>query len=401
MLNQLNLRNKKRYAPFFKFTLLPLFLIFGLSCEEPEHRPDEELEYELDVDSLHINQIQVIGSHNSYRIQPPERLLNLITAMDSAMGRELDYTHLPLDEQFDDYGIRQIELDIYHDPDGGLFYWRFGNLYIQEPMESGLPELNEPGLKVLHFPDFDYNTHYLTFKEALLAVKSWSEANPNHVPIFILIEAKEEGVADILPGLVLVTYPLSFGVGALDSIDLEIREVFGEDLQNVITPDDVRGNHETLEEAILTDGWPTLGESRGKVMFALDNGGEIRDLYVENHPSLQGRVLFTSSDPGTPEAAFLKMNTPTEEIADWEAQGHIVRTRSDADTEEARSGDVTRRDLALSVGAHFVSTDYYKPDHRYPDDEGWTDYYVSLPGGVTARLNPVNGPEEYTDLVIE
>jgi len=64
-----------------------------------------------------------------------------------------------------------------------------------------------------------------------------------------------------------------------------------------------------------------------------------------------------------------------------------VRTRADADTEEARSGDTTRRDAALASGAHFVSTDYPVPDPRF------TDYRVGIPGEGVARCNPVNPGE--------
>jgi urease beta subunit len=64
-----------------------------------------------------------------------------------------------------------------------------------------------------------------------------------------------------------------------------------------------------------------------------------------------------------------------------------VRTRADADTVEARSGDTTRRDAALGSGAHFVSTDYVFPDERFG-----TGYVVDLPGDTAARCNPVSAP---------
>ena len=39
-------------------------------------------------------------------------------------------------------------------------------------------------------------------------------------------------------------------------------------IPDVLTPDDVRGHHATLPEAITQDGWPTLDSARGQVIFA-------------------------------------------------------------------------------------------------------------------------------------
>ncbi|MBL7013756.1 MAG: phosphatidylinositol-specific phospholipase C1-like protein [Candidatus Marinimicrobia bacterium] len=355
----------------------------------------------VSINDIRINQLQVIGSHNSYRIKTPKSILNIIALFDSTNAAQMDYTHLSLPDQFDHYGIRQIEIDLYHDPNGGLYSSRFGNLFTSLPMASGIDALMNPGLKVLHFPDIDYETHYYTFTSALKAVKEWSDANPNHVPIFILVECKDEGIRDLFPFMFGVTKPLTFDYTALETVDAEIKRVFGTHLEKVITPDNVRGEAETLEEAILTNGWPSLGESRGKVYFGLDNGGSIRDLYIKNHPSLSGRILFTDSKPGTPEAAFIKQNRPTEEIAKWVQQGYIVRTRADADTEQARRGDTNQRDSALSSGAQFISTDYYVADARNDSSELWSDYSVQLPNGVAVRLNPINGPKAFNDMIIE
>ena len=75
--------------------------------------------------------------------------------------------------------------------------------------------------------------------------------------------------------------------------------------------------------------------------------------------------MFTNSTPGQPDAAFIKENDPTganqARIADEVRRGYVVRTRADADTRQARTGDTTMRDAALASGAQWVSTDYPAP----------------------------------------
>jgi hypothetical protein len=191
--------------------------------------------------------------------------------------------------------------------------------------------------------------------------------------------------------------PIEFDSEQLDTIDAEILSVFP--TQQIITPDEIRGSHATLEEAVTTDGWPTLANSRGRVLFGLDNGGRIKAAYIDGHPSLAGRVLFTDSSPGEPEAAFVKQNGPignADRIRQLVAAGFIVRTRADGDTEEARSGDTTQRDAAIASAAQFVSTDYPVPDPAFG-----TGYFVEIPGGMPARCNPVNAPPECTALDVE
>src|SRR5580700_11980572 len=70
--------------------------------------------------TLKLNQIQVIGTHNSYHagIAPNESKLWQAKYADAYKG--LDYQHQPLPQQFDS-GVRQIELDVYADTKGGLY----------------------------------------------------------------------------------------------------------------------------------------------------------------------------------------------------------------------------------------------------------------------------------------
>jgi len=128
-----------------------------------------------------------------------------------------------------------------------------------------------------------------------------------------------------------------------------------------------------------------LKRARGKVVFLLDQK-DVTATYLSGHPALKGRVLFTNAEPGQPDAAFIEENDGSPEtIAVLVKQGYLVRTRADADTKEARSGDVSRRDAALRSGAQIVSTDYpaFEPSP-------WTSYQVRLPDGAPARCDPVN-----------
>jgi hypothetical protein len=344
---------------------------------------------------VRLNEVQVLGSHNSYHIEPVSPLLLQLGGFDQSLADSIEYTHLPLTEQFETQGIRQIELDVFADPNGGIYSQRAGLILIGQSPISTLPELQQPGFKVLHVQDMDFETTCLTFVDCLQEVKDWSDANPRHLPIMILVEAKDDPI-DIDVGLNFIV-PLEIGPAELDALDAEILSVFP--TNQLITPDDVRGTRDTLEKAILRDGWPTLRESRGKVLFALDNGGEEKTHYLAGHPSLEGRVMFVSGSPGDPEAAFAKRNDPLSdpnEIPDLVAGGYLVRTRADSDTDEARSGDTTKRDEALASGGQYVSTDYPVPDPAFG-----TGYFVSIPGGTPGRCNPINGPADCQSSALE
>src|SRR5512140_3562044 len=67
---------------------------------------------------VHLNEIQSLGTHNSYHIRPLEPLWTALLNFLSICYQD-DYTHLPLDQQFSDQGIRQVELDVWADPAGG------------------------------------------------------------------------------------------------------------------------------------------------------------------------------------------------------------------------------------------------------------------------------------------
>ena len=337
-------------------------------------------------DQIRLNQIQVIGSHNSYHagLAPSEAVL--LRKSDPKAAATLDYRHPALDLQLAN-GVRQLELDIFADSKGGRYANPAG---LRMVSQAGLPAdppydpeglMQKPGFKVLHMQDIDYRSNCQPFTGCLGVILGWSKAHPGHLPIFILIESKEGTDRDFQ------VVPEAFTPAVFDAVDQEIRSVFPR--SKIIAPDDVRGQHTTLEEAVLTSGWPSLESARGKFVFLLDQR-KAGPAYLEGHPSLKERVIFTNAEPGSPDAAFVEVNDPLKDpalIPSLVRKGYLVRTRTDAELEQARAGDVKQRDAALASGAQILSTDF-----PFQARATWTGYAVSFPEGTTARCNPVAKP---------
>jgi hypothetical protein len=334
--------------------------------------------------SLKLNQIQIIGTHNSYHAGLGPNMATWLQQHNPQAFAGLDYQHPALTEQLD-HGVRQIELDIYADTQGGRYAHPQGPQLLKaaglppdpDPYAPGL--LEKPGFKVFHVQDIDTRSTCQPFIACLEEVRSWSHAHPGHVPVFILVEAKQ-GV----PKEAHLTVPEPFTPAVFDALDAEIRSVFP--ASELITPDDVRGTFPTLNAAALAGNWPTLDSARGKVVFLLDQRANT-PVYTAGHPSLQGRVLFTNSTPGAPDAAFLERNDgPAGEITALVRQGYLIRARTDADTKQARTNDTSTRNAMLASGAQILSTDYpaNEPAH-------WPGHFhVELPGNAAVRCDPVN-----------
>jgi hypothetical protein len=339
---------------------------------------------------LTMNDILTIGVHNSYHVRADPKVLALIKAGAPTRWQGLDYDHEPIADQLND-GARALELDLVYDPRGGHFAHPKGERL------AGLAEdpayvaaMSAAGFKVLHIQDIDYRSNCLTFIDCLTIIRTWSRAHPDHTPILITMNTNDEkspapGGVDELP----------FDTAAYDALDAEIARVFPRSA--LITPDQVQGRYPTLRDAVLKRGWPALGAARGKVMFALDEGPAHVAAYRGARRSLEGRLLFVNTDEMSPVAGYITLNERADAAritADVKA-GFIVRTRSDADTVEARANDVTRRDAALASGAQYVSTDYRRPDKRL------SDYVVRLPGGAITVCNPVRAAAKCAGLPVE
>lgn len=344
------------------------------------------------LDALRMNDLMAVGTHNSYKLLIPADEMAAMVAARGPAALGIDYGHRPLTEQLN-AGARQLELDVVADPEGGRYakpLTVFGHGTALPPEMAAA--LAKPGFKTMHMTDIDFRVSCVTFVSCLTQIRTWSDAHRDHAPILILINAKE-GEATVPGGV----KPLAFTEPLFDAFDAEIRSVFGDD--RLITPDQVQGKAKTLREAVLAGGWPKLADARGKVFFALDESPEKVAIYRGKRASLEGRAMFVNTDEASPAAAYLTLNDPMaqkDRITAAVKAGFIVRTRADADTQEARRNDVTRRTAALTSGAQYVSTDYIWADPRLAGG-----YTVRLTGGDVAACNPVRQPKACDGLAIE
>ena len=170
---------------------------------------------------LRLNQVQVLGSHNSYHVAP---------TVAPYTGRRGVAVHATTrcDVQFESEGIRQIELDVYVDP---------------------------TGIRVLHVPDVDFGTTCSRCVDCLQAdqgvVRRAPEAHADHDPD----RAQRHGLRAARRRSCRGTDP-RWTSSTPRSARCSARS-------DVLTPDDVRGHRATLAEAITKDGWPTIDSRAG------------------------------------------------------------------------------------------------------------------------------------------
>ena len=203
---------------------------------------------------VRLNQVQVLGTHNSYHREPApslDFLLQVSPPPGPTLSLVWDYSRDPLDTQLADQGVRQVEIDVFLDPNGGLYANPVGNLLVAG---SGLPldpdadpdgKRLEPGFQVLHVQDLDFRSTCLKLEDCLRTIQQWSWSSPQHLPVMVLLELKDDAIPNS-PGLPPFVVPPLYSAADLDDLDALIHSIFSP--RQLLTPDDVRGDRETLEE---------------------------------------------------------------------------------------------------------------------------------------------------------
>src|SRR5262245_15484844 len=87
------------------------------------------------IDRFRINQVQVLGSHNSYKKAIDPALWQILSKRDAGRYSSLEYWHASFSEQLD-LGLRKLEIDVVYDPKGGMYATPLGL-----SLEKGAPDI--------------------------------------------------------------------------------------------------------------------------------------------------------------------------------------------------------------------------------------------------------------------
>lgn len=326
---------------------------------------------------VRLNEVQFIGTHNSYHVAPDQAVFDLMLATGYRESDEwtaerlvpaLSFTHPPLQTQLD-RGLRLFELDVHHDPNGGLFTDP-GFLRALAPAVAAKTapvdpngELARPGFKVFHTVDTDVRSTCLRFVLCLQEIRAWSIANPGHLPIFIQIEIKE-GRKPALSDAYMPAPTVPFDRDAWARLHAEIRSVFSD--KDMFSPAELRGEFASVNAAVRARGWPAADALAGQVIFMLLDDSMQQRAYAEFTADVGAALLHLSIAPNDPSTGWLiRPNPYSSEIPALVASNFLVYTRADANSTEPRRADLSRARAAIASGAQLISTDHPWPTPQF------------------------------------
>lgn len=322
-----------------------------------DYTPCDESEFaSFDIEKaiasgVKYNEVQFLATHNSYQIEATEEYKKLYQIFsDITFGilraETADFTMDSITEQFE-LGIRGIELDI-------------------ETVE----ENGQASFIVAHNPLYDNTSSCYDFETAIEEIKMWSDNNPSHLPLTIIIEPKKD--------VIEINNLKSFKFEYAKMIDEILREKMGDTL---LTPAEMMGDYESLKEMRENDGWLPLEKTMGRVIFLLHDT-TVTSKYINQDKSIKTQAMFPMlryADRNKSYASFIIDNHPDQAIAHEgetiDRCNLIVRTRADfyPDFSEKRYA------YADECAAQIISTDF-------PIRKGESRYHEYSFDGYTAKL---------------
>lgn len=300
------------------------------------------------ADGVKFNEVAFLGTHNSYQLLATKPKRALMKAIEIISFGKVDYTKATfemdtLTNQLE-YGIRNLEIDIETSDDG-----------------------KNIGFIVTHTPILDNVTSCYDFAKALEEIKMWSDNNPKHLPITILIEPKGE--------VLNINNMQDFSLDYANELGETIKSMLGDTL---LTPAQMMGDYASFKEMRENDGWLTLEETLGKVMVLM-HPCDVTDDYIKQDETIKSQVMFPMlrfQSINETYASFILDNNPVEAgVNNAKTIGEcnlIVRTRADShptfSDERYASADV--------CGSQIITTDYpprsvRTNEHTY-DFDGYT-----------------------------
>ena len=291
-------------------------------------------------DGVKLNNIAVIGTHNSYQ-RYHEGQSSGFCGLNNEKGMPIT-----LSDQLD-AGLRNLEIDV----------------------ETVVDETGTHFV-CMHSPLLDMATNCYSFEKALEEIAVWSDNNPGHLPITIIIEPKS------------VFIPLEnmrfFSAEAANELDKTVRDALADRL---LTPADTMGGFDSLKAMREADAWPEVRDILGRIIAVLHPCGATSD-YIKQDETVKTQSMFPMVRPADKDksyAAFLLVNDASALLSKYTglADGNfMIRTRADLSGRYSASTFAT----AASTVANIISTDY---PFLGSGDSG---QYVAFDGNTAVKL---------------
>lgn len=307
---------------------------------------DEQKLADFDIEKafsegVKLNEIAVMGTHNSYQLLgtlPKRGLMKTLQIISFGVVENKAVFEMDTFTEQLEQGIRNLEIDIETVDDEG-----------------------DISFIVTHSAIIDNVSSAYNLAKGLEEIAMWSDNNPGHLPIYLLIEPKD----DVLSINNMKNFSLEYAL----EFDKVLRQVLGDRL---LTPAQAMGEYESFEEMRKADDWPALTQVTGKIIVLM-HPCNVTQEYIDTDISIKTQAMFPMlrfGDIDKTYASFILDNDPAGAAENnkktVDENNLMVRTRAD----DYPDFSDERYNFADNCGSHIITTDYpprsvRENDHTY------------------------------------
>lgn len=281
-------------------------------------------------DGVKLNEIAVLGTHNSYqRLATKEtrfamNLIDTITFKKFGLNT-FDFEMDTLTEQLE-MGVRNVEIDI-----------------------ETLDKDDKIEIKVTHNSLIDNASSAYDFTKALQEIKMWSDNNPEHIPVIIIVEPKSF--------VIEINGMKKFSLEYAQELDKIVADTLGDSL---LTPEDMLRDYSSFKEMRENDDWISLKEARGKILVLLHDC-DVTESYIALDETIRTQKMFPMlryDDRNESYTSFILENDAfranDRKSENIDESNLIVRTRADVYPEYSDE----RYEVIETCGSQIITTDF-------------------------------------------
>lgn len=185
-----------------------------------------------------------------------------------------------------------------------------------------------------------YHTDYRQLSQFLAELRRWNRGSPNHDVITLYLDLKS----------VQPSFP--------EQLDQYIRDYLD---SPIYAPGELMGDAPDLAAGARQNGWPTLGDLRGKFIVVLTGGESDKSKYADTDPRRRQCFADKSRDadqaPESKSRVFFNYHLWTADTSKWTKTFKAAAGRRDA---VIRGYVLNKEELwknALKAGCHILATD--------------------------------------------